>query len=107
MWAVMELRRGDILQTYAVYRDKQHAELRMIQLMNQYNHPDSWWKLADVPNDVVNPNVDVNQSCKIAVWCNWEDDNAIQILGIYTLEQEIPEEVQMDDDVWVDEVLLR
>lgn len=107
MWAVIELRRGDIIQTYGVYANQHPAEMRLIQLMNQYNHPDSWWKIVMVPNEVLNPNVDINQMCKIAVWCNWEDDNSIQVLGMYTLEQEIPQEIQMDELAWVDEVLLR
>lgn len=104
MWAVVELRRGDIVQTYGVYVNRHPADMRMVQLMHQYHHNDSWWKVVTVPNELINPNVEINDLFRIAVRCNWDDDNAIEVVGMYTMQQHLPEE---DAYVWTDEVILR
>lgn len=106
MWAVCELRRGDIAQTYALCSNKNVAYLRLAQLMEQYNHPYSWWKIIEVSPNAWNPNVQVGDLCKVAIWCNWEDDNQIEVVRIFTMNENVPADLLENAFVWIDEVVL-
>jgi hypothetical protein len=108
MWAVVELRGGDIVQTHALYVQREHAQLRLLNLMLQYqNQPDAWWKIVEVPPALHNPNVSVGERCSVVVECDWEHDNRIRIVGIYGPNQHMDLNGYQHYLIWVDEVELQ
>lgn len=106
MWAVCELRQGDILQTHGLFRNKLAAMVCLTQWMDENAQPSSWWKMVEVLPNVQNPNLQAGDQCRICVWCNWEDDNAVDVLGVFGMEQDIPNVMLGNASVWTDDVVL-
>lgn len=104
MWAVCELRRGDILMTHALCPTKMLAHARMADHMENNNFPDVWWKILEVPPNVIHPPMHVGHLYKVAVWCDWEEDNATRVVGIFDENQPLSDNLLEDEMVWVDQV---
>lgn len=107
MWALCELRQGDILQTHGLFRNKLAAVVSLTQWMEDHNQPSSWWKMVELLPNVQNPNLDVGDRCRICVWCDWENDNAVDVMGVYRMDEHIPNIIVGHALVWTDDVVLQ
>ena len=109
MYAIVELRRGDIVQTWALTRSWEVATERLAALMS--NLPPaatrlSWWKIVDfdMPDNLFN--VAVGTLLYAAVEVDWEDDNETRVVGVFDQLERIPRDVHDSDDIWIDHVPL-
>ncbi len=109
MYALLELRRGDIVQTWALTRSWEVATQHLASLMS--NLPPaatrlSWWKIVefDMPDNLFN--VPVGTLLYTAVEVDWEDDNEVRIVGVFDQLERVPQEVHESEDIWIDHVRL-
>lgn len=109
MYAIVELRRGDIVQTWALTRSWEVATEHLATLMS--NLPPnatrlSWWKIVDfdMPDNLFN--MPVGTLLYTAVEVDWEDDNEARVVGVFDQLERVPQDVHDADDVWIDRVPL-
>lgn len=104
MWVVCELRRGDILMTHALCPTKMLAFGRLMDKMETNPYQDVWWKILEVPPNAVHTPMIAGTLYKVAVWCDWEEDNATRVVGIFDENEPIPDNLREDELIWVDQV---
>lgn len=103
MYLVVELRRGDIAQTWAVAQSLETARERVGSLMaGAIDNLTSWWKIVEF--DAPAMHLQDGTQVYVAVKVNWEEDNEIEVYGLYEQLELIPDGFRGDDDVWIDQV---
>lgn len=104
MYLVVELRRGDILQTWALTTTREVAVQRMATLMR----PDatSWWKILEVEMPPWMINSAEGAQFWVALEVDYEDDNEVRFLEIADQFELLPFDVRNSDDSWIDSVHL-
>lgn len=104
MWLVVELRRGDIAQTWAMTFSKDAAYRQMQEFMdNLHDDSTSWWKVVWVEDQVIHQPIG-GKTYYVGIKVNWEDDNKFEFVRIFDGASNIPASVRNDENVWVDMV---
>jgi hypothetical protein len=104
MFLVVELRRGDIVQSWALTQNRETAVNRLSALMREDST--SWWKILeiDIPEYMLN-SPDGTQFWT-AVEVDYEEDNEIRFLAIVDQYELFPPDIRNSDDTWIDSVTL-
>lgn len=104
MYLVVELRRGDILQTWALCERRDTALQRLSTLMR----PDvtSWWKILEIDTPAWMQNSPDGTQFWVALEVDYEDDNEVRFLEIADQFELLPFDVRNSDDSWIDSVHL-
>ena len=104
MFLVIELRRGDIVQTWALTETREAAVHRLGSLMR----PDatSWWKILEVETPQWMRNSPDGALFWVAVEADYEEDNEIRFLEIADQLELMPLDVRNSEDTWIDSVSL-
>lgn len=103
MWLIVELRRGDIAQTWAITQSKEAAYKALYQLMNSFDQDaKSWWKVIQAVDDDVQ--LVASKNYYVAMRVDWEDDNEFEFVKLFEDLQNIPDYIRHDRDIWVDRV---
>ena len=105
MYLVVELRRGDILQTWALTRTREVAVARLAALMR----PDatSWWKILEVDMPPWMINSPEGAQFWVALEVDYEEDNEVRFLEIVDQLELMTPDVRNGDDTWIDSVHLQ
>ena len=104
MYLVVELRRGDIVQTWAATLTREGAYSRLAAIQaNLMNDSRSWWKVVYIPNPE-EMNILEGNHYYIAVSVDWEEDNAFSFVGIFDQIELAPPNIRDNADVWIDQV---
>ena len=104
MYLVVELRRGDIVQTWAVCLSLNGAYSRLAAIQaHVLNDTRSWWKVVYVPTpgDI---QVVEDRHLYVAVSVDWEGDNEFSFVGLFDQIELAPPIIRDDADVWIDQV---
>jgi hypothetical protein len=106
MYLVVELRRGDIVQTWAATLTHEGAYSRLAAIQaHVMNDTRSWWKIVYVPNPLGIHLVEGNHYY-IAVSVDWEEDNDFAFVGMFDQLELAPPNIRDNADIWVDQVCL-
>lgn len=104
MWLVIELRLGDIAQTWAMTQTKSAAYQEMQELMdNLHNDDTSWWKIIYAEDPVI-INPISGEKYYVAINVDWATDNKCEFVRIFDQLCYIPHEVRHSQSIWVDQV---
>jgi hypothetical protein len=95
MFAVIELRRGDIAQSWAVCEHYIDACHRLYNLMTTISTPTSWWKIVEFNTNAIAP-------FYIVINVEWESDNQVTVLGCYQTLDMIPNNYRNSNRYWID-----
>jgi hypothetical protein len=95
MFAVIELRRGDIAQTWAVCEQYNDACHKLSSLMAIISIPTSWWKIVEFNTNAIAP-------FYIVINVEWDSDNMVNVLGCYQMLNMIPNNYRNSNCYWID-----
>ena len=104
MFLVIELRRGDIAQTWALTATRDAAVHRLAALMRE--DATSWWKILEIDTPSWMTNSPPGAQFWVAVEVDYEDDNEIRFLSLVDQFEMLPFDVRNSDDAWIDSVHL-
>ena len=104
MFLVVELRRGDIAQTWALTATRELAVLRLAALMREDST--SWWKILEIETPEWMANSPDGRQFWVAVEVDYDDDNELHFLSLVDQFELLPFDVRNSDDAWIDSVHL-